>query len=275
MTTPTFDISKVLNAILPREYDGKSAQEGLVFASSAKVYYATATTAGLASQLAWLVILQHLTGDAASWAGPHIIRAATAIVWTNENAFEADFKAHFWASNDKEAAITELTKLCKASHKLGTVKEYTAQFNAVAARTSFSDDDKRERYRQGLPYCIKDEFVTTAHDISDLAKTQKVALLMDQQLAQHAEEKPRNFSFWKRGEKVAATMDDKPFTGTCWNCSKRGHKSEDCRSTRGKPQQAAASTSSASNKLVALQVQLKAVQECVATLTLAQEKEGF
>ena len=101
MTTPTFDISKVLNAILPREYDGKSAQEGLVFASSAKVYYATATTAGLASQLAWLVILQRLTGDAASWAGPHIIRAATAIVWTNKNVFEADFKAHFCASDRK------------------------------------------------------------------------------------------------------------------------------------------------------------------------------
>ena len=59
-----------------------------------------ATTEGMASQLVWLVILQCLTGDAASW--------------TDENAFEADF----CTSDDKEAAIAELAKLCKVSHKL-------------------------------------------------------------------------------------------------------------------------------------------------------------
>ena len=224
----------------------------------------------MVSHLVWLVVLNCLTDDAASWAGLHIITTAVATAWANENVF----KAHFCVSDNKEVAIAELTKLCKTLHKLGSVKEYTAKFNVVAARTSFSNN-KRKHYWQGLPYRIKDEFVTTAHDISVLAKTQKVALLMDQQLAQHAEEKPRNFSFRKRGEKVTATTDDKPFTGTCWNCGKRGHKSEDCRSNRAKPQQAAASTSSASNELIALQAQLKAVQERVAALTLAQEKEGF
>ena len=156
----------------------------------AKVYYATTTAAGMVSHLVWLVVLNCLTDDAASWAGLHIITTAVATAWANENVF----KAHFCVSDNKVVAIAELTKLCKILHKLGSVKEYTAQFNVVAAHTSFSDN-KCKHYWQGLPYRIKDKFAITAHDISNLTKTQKVALLMHQQLAQCAEEKPHNFSF--------------------------------------------------------------------------------
>ena len=51
-------------------------------------------------------------------------------------------KAHFCAANNKEAAVAELIKLCKAYHKVGMVKEYTADFNTIAAQTSFSNEDK-------------------------------------------------------------------------------------------------------------------------------------
>ena len=224
----------------------------------------------MVSHLVWLVVLNCLTDDAASWAGLHIITTAVATAWANENVF----KAHFCVSDNKEVAIAELTKLCKTLHKLGSVKEYTAQFNVVAARTSFSNN-KRKHYWQGLPYRIKDKFATTAHDISNLTKTQKVALLMDQQLAQCAEEKPCTFSFRKHREKVAATTDDRPFTGTCWNCSKCGHKSEDCCRNCAKLQQAAASTSLASSELVVLQAQLKAVKECGCCTYPCTGEEGF
>ncbi|TFK78359.1 hypothetical protein K466DRAFT_507392, partial [Polyporus arcularius HHB13444] len=129
-------------------YDGKNAQEGLTFISSAKAYHEVAATAGAGVNLVWMVILNRITGDAASWAGPHIITAATTTPWPDVTAFEDVFKAHFCAVDDKEAATAELVKLCKASHRLGTVKEYTAEFNVVAARTAFSVDDKREHHRE-------------------------------------------------------------------------------------------------------------------------------
>ena len=96
--------------------------------------------------------------------------------------------------------------MCKASHKLGTIKEYTAEFNAVAARTKFSKEDKLERYRAGLPYKLKDIFAQRAHNISTLTKIQTVALSVNQNLAMHEEERPKQFGGWKkRGEKAAAS----------------------------------------------------------------------
>ena len=85
-------------------------------------------------------------------------------------------KAHFCAANNKEAAVAELVKLCKAYHKVGMVKEYTADFNTIAAQTSFSNEDKCEWYCTGLPPKIKDVLATSAHNISNLAKIPKVVL---------------------------------------------------------------------------------------------------
>ena len=53
--------------------------------------------------------------------------------WADFPTFETAFKAHFCAVDDEQAAIVELVKVCKASHKLGTVKEYTAEFNLSVA----------------------------------------------------------------------------------------------------------------------------------------------
>ena len=155
---------------------------------------------------------------------------------------------------------------------------------------SLSDEDKRERYRQGLPYRIKDEFAITAHDISDLVKTQTVALKMDQQLAARAEEKPRNFSFRNRGGKIAATNTPPPFRGNCNGCGKQGHKVANCPDRQRNGQQVAASSSSsppvapspaptsssnASDELTALRTQMKLLEERIAALTVARESEGF
>ena len=68
---------------------------------------------------------------------------------------------------------------------MGTVKEYTTAFNAAAARTKFSDADKRERYRDGLPPKLKDIFAQGAHTIDTLQEIQKEALALDQNLQLH------------------------------------------------------------------------------------------
>ena len=58
------------------------------------------------------------------------VATGTTPPWTDADAFAKDFEDHFCAVDDKNAAIAELRKLTKQSHKLGTVKDYTTQFNA-------------------------------------------------------------------------------------------------------------------------------------------------
>ena len=140
----------------------------------------------------------------------------------------------------------------------------------IAARTSFSDEDKRERYRTGLPPRIKDILATTAHDISDLTKIQKVALLFDQGLLTREEERPKLFGWKKKGERAAAT-GKKPFEGNCYLCGKPGHRKFQC---PDKGQQVA-SSSSGTTEMAALQAQIKAMEERIAALTVAEKKEGF
>ena len=78
MTTPApFDTAKLLSALQPREYDGKEAADARRFTAAARVYYTTATRAGVPSELSWMVILSRLTDTAAQWAGPYMIQVAT------------------------------------------------------------------------------------------------------------------------------------------------------------------------------------------------------
>ena len=52
MTTPVpFNTAKLLSALQPREYDGKEAADVRRFAAAARVYYTTATRAGVPSEL--------------------------------------------------------------------------------------------------------------------------------------------------------------------------------------------------------------------------------
>ena len=276
MTTqaPGFDITKLLTQLIPREYDGKTAQDGLRFVAAAKIYHHNVTTlaTGFPPVILWMTILNKLTDGAADWAGPHITTlAGTAPPWADFAAFETAFKDHFCAADDKEAAIAELVKLGKAQHKVGTVKEYTAQFNVIAARTSFSDEDKRERYRASLPYKIRDAFAIGSHSIATLADLQKAALAIDQNLQVREEERPKQFGGWrKKGEKAAAT-GKKPFKGNCFACGQIGHRSFECPKNKG---QQAASSSSETTEVAALHAELDKMKERLNAVTL-KEKEGF
>ncbi|PIL28456.1 transcription factor [Ganoderma sinense ZZ0214-1] len=256
-----YDVSKLVTQLAPREYDGKMAQDGLRFVSAASIYHSNITTfsPSFPETILWITLLNKLTEGAAEWAGPHIVTLASA---------------HFCAADDKEAAIAELVKLCKGQHNIGTVQDYTVKFNAIAARTSFSAEDKRERYRTGLPYKIKDILATSGHDTSSITKIQAVALTMDQNLLVREEERPKQFSggWRKKGEKAAAT-GKKPFTGNCFNCGKPGHRSFECKLP--KKEQQAASSSGETTDLAALRAELKEIKERLSAVSVKETKEGF
>ncbi|PIL25076.1 transcription factor [Ganoderma sinense ZZ0214-1] len=154
------------------------------------------------------------------------------------------------------------------------MQDYTVKFNAIAAHTSFSAEDKRERYRTGLPYKIKDILATSGHDTSSIMKIQAVALTMDQNLLVCEEERPKQFSgrWRKKGEKATAT-GKKPFTGNCFNCGKPGHRSFECKLP--KKEQPAASSSSETTDLAALRAELKEIKERLNTALVTKKKEGF
>ena len=98
-----------------------------------------------------------------------------------------------------------------------------------------------------------------------------MALLLDQALVTREEERPKSFGWKKKGEKAAAT-GKKPFPGNCYICGQPGHRKYDC--PRLKSQQAA-SSSTATTEVAALQAQVKAMEEKIAALTTAEKKEGF
>ncbi|PIL32692.1 transcription factor [Ganoderma sinense ZZ0214-1] len=272
-----YDVSKLVTQLAPRKYDGKMAQDGLRFVSAASIYHSNITTflPSFPETILWITLLNKLTEGAAEWAGPHIVTLASGTqLWADFAAFETAFKAHFCAADDKEAAIAELVKLCKGQHKIGTVQDYTVKFNAIAARTSFSAEDKRERYRTGLPYKIKDILATSGHDTSSITKIQAVALTMDQNLLVREEERPKQFSggWRKKGEKATAT-GKKPFTGNCFNYGKPGHRSFECKLP--KKEQQAASSSGETTDLAALRAELKEIKERLNAVSVNETKEGF
>ncbi|PIL27063.1 hypothetical protein GSI_10202 [Ganoderma sinense ZZ0214-1] len=241
-----YDVSKLVTQLAPREYDGKMAQDGLRFVSAASIYHSNITTfsPSFPETILWITLLNKLMEGAAEWAGPHIVTLASGTQpWADFAAFETAFKAHFCAADDKEAAIAEL---------IGTVQDYTVKFNAIAARTSFSAEDKRERYRTGLPYKIKDILATTGHDTSSITKIQAVALTMDQNLLVREEERPKQFSggWRKKGEKAAATAEPKQ-------------------------EQQAASSSGETTDLATLRAELKEIKERLNAVSVNETKEGF
>ena len=182
--------SRILSQLISCKYDGKSAQEGRRFLAHTRLYLDQMDIAQIAPMISWIIALNHLTDHAAQWADPFIIQIAEGhIPWSTRKAFVADFESHFCAVDNQKAAISELNKLCVVPKQLGMVKEYMASFNAIAARTPFSLEDRRDRYIAALPTWLQDEFAITAHIIDTLAQAQKVALLMDQQLAERLDDR--------------------------------------------------------------------------------------
>ena len=167
--------------------------------------------------------------------------------------------------DDRKAAISELNKLCAVPKQLGTVKEYTASFNAIAARTPFSLEDRRDRYVAALPTRLQDEFAITAHVIDTLAQAQKVALLMDQQLAERLEDqKQRNAKEQIASNRTAHTSS-----------TSKGQPQATYPLPTTAPAPATPTPLMAAAELTALRAQLHALKEWVAAVSGAQEKEDF
>ena len=258
--------SRILSQLIPREYDGKSAQEGRRFLAHTRLYLDQMDIAKIAPAISWIIALNRLTDHAARWADPFIIQIAEGHTpWSTRKAFVADFKSHFCAADDRKAAISELNKLCAVPKQLGTVKEYTASFNAIAARTPFSLEDRRDHYVAALPTRLQDEFAITAHVIDTLAQAQKVALLMDQQLAERLEDqKQRNAKEQIASNRTAHTSS-----------TSKGQPQATHPLPATAPAPATPTPPTAAEELTALRAQLRMLKERVAAVSGAQEKEDF
>ena len=146
----------------------------------------------------------------------------------------------------------------------------TAQYPRLRLRLN-RGSSRVQPYRAGLPPKLKDVFVTSAHDISDLEKIQKVALSLDQALITREEEQPKAFGWKKKGEKAAAT-GKKPFSGNCHICGQPRRHKYDCPWLKS---QQATSSSTVTTEVAALQVQVKAMEEKLVAFLAAEKKEGF
>ncbi len=87
--------------------------------------------------------------------------------------FEHNFKAHFCPVDDAGPAFEELKSWGhRVSHpRMANLQEWMAKFNALAAHTTLSDEDKQMRYCNALPHglhqqclhCCKDADSRTTH----------------------------------------------------------------------------------------------------------------
>ena len=257
----------MLKMFAPAPYDGKDHAQALAYLARAKTFF-NHLPATFSEGEKFMLLLNLLQDEAAAWALPYYVQLdASPPPWTTFAAFEADFKAHFCAVDDQAAAYQELRQLCRGANrpKVATLKEWTAKFNALAARTALSNEDCRLRYQEALPSELQRQLAVTASDISDLAKMQAVVLKMSQALAAI---EATQFQPWKgkgRGrqtQKAAAAMPKKTETRTCRICGKVGHLARNCDA----------------NKLAATQIgeledQIKALEAKLAAATVADKQE--
>ena len=185
----------LVKLLAPEPYHGKDPVAALAFLSRAKAFFDNLPTA-VTRDLKFQMILGFLKDDAAVWALPYYAQlGGSSPCWADFVAFETDFKAHFCAVDDKASAYEELRQLNRGAQrpKMATVKEWTAKFTAIAARTGLGEEDKRMRYRDGLPEQLRTALITSGRDVSTFAKMQKEALEISQGLASIEASKFRPF----------------------------------------------------------------------------------
>ena len=68
--------SRILSQLIPREYDGKSAQEGRRFLAHTRLYLDQMDIVQIAPAIGWIIALNRLTDHAARWADPFITQIA-------------------------------------------------------------------------------------------------------------------------------------------------------------------------------------------------------
>ena len=67
---------RILSQLIPREYNGKSAQEGRRFLAHTRLYLDQMDIAQIAPAISWIIALNRLTDHAARWTNPFIIQIA-------------------------------------------------------------------------------------------------------------------------------------------------------------------------------------------------------
>ena len=162
----------LVKLLAPEPYHGKDPVAALAFLSRAKAFFDNLPTA-VTRDLKFQMILGFLKDDAAVWALPYYAQlGGSSPCWADFAAFETDFKAHFCAVDDKASAYEELRQLNRGAQrpKMATVKEWTAKFTAIAARTGLGEEDKRMHYRDGLPEQLRTTLITSGRDVLTFAK---------------------------------------------------------------------------------------------------------
>jgi hypothetical protein len=179
--------AEVMKMYVPTSYDGWNPVKARLFIAQCKTWFTKASV--IADNDKFLQALGRLTGRAQIWATPHIQSLSDGTApWTSWGRFETDFLAHFANANDADLAVNELNRLCQRYNT--NIKNYSIAFEAIAERTKLSDDDKRIRYRDGLPYAIQRAIQTSGQDTSTWEKMQTVALNMQSSTAFDSNRRP-------------------------------------------------------------------------------------
>ena len=259
----------LVKLLQPAPFTGKSAVEGLAFLAKAKRFFDALPTS-LTAPLKFTMILGLLTEDAANWAMPFFAQLdASPPCWSTFDEFEKAFKAHFCAIDDQEAAYQELCQLGRRSERprLDQVKDWTAKFNATAAHTKLGDEDRRQRYFEGLPAELQKALAVGGRDISSLALLQAAALTVSQTLATVAANQFQPFKGkGKNRQQVnAAGTGRAKETRTCFVCGKPGHLAQNCSFRKV----------AATSETDALKAQIDELTKQLAALKGVEKEEGF
>ncbi len=138
----------------------------------------------------WIqAVINHMEGDARTWALPHLEellnlrRAPFGGAWAT---FESEFTKRFIPLDISETARDALKKI--RQNKM-SVAEYQSMFDQYSKQTGWSDNDHRQRFYDGLTDRIKDALSLTNLPIDTLDELRTAARSIDQRLRQRDAEK--------------------------------------------------------------------------------------
>ncbi len=141
---------------------------------------------GFTLKLKFMTLLHLLVEDATVWGIPFYPRlGASPPPWSTFDDFEHDFKAQFCSVDDAGPAFEELKSWGHGvSHPwMANLQEWMVKFNALAAHTTLSDEDKWMHYCDALLHNLHHQLAVTLGNVSTTAKMQTVTLNMVQSLA--------------------------------------------------------------------------------------------
>ncbi len=138
----------------------------------------------------WIqAVLNHMEGDACTWALPHLEellnlrRAPFRGSWAN---FESEFTKRFIPLDISEMARDALKKIKQSKM---SVAEYQLMFDQYSKQTGWSDNDHRQRFYDRLTDHIKDALLLTNLPIETLEELRTATWSIDQHLRQRDAEK--------------------------------------------------------------------------------------